>query len=133
MIIYCNVFIMLFIIFQCFETESELRLQGKPKTPDVLLMVPLALKLPCSPRQAAMRKVGKGVQDSSEATEYDVSIVHWIDSKGTFLSFVIISFFACTIPYLDMYTAMFGDAATCQDQMEQLQGYVNRYHFSSVC
>lgn len=82
---------MLFI-FQCFETESELRLQGKPKTPDVLLMVPLALKLPCSPRQAAMRKVGKGVQDSSEATEYDVSIVHWIDSKGTVLSFVIMSF-----------------------------------------
>ena len=123
---------MLFI-FQCFETESELRLQGKPKTPDVLLMVPLALKLPCSPRQAAMRKVGKGVQDSSEATEYDVSIVHWIDSKGTFLSFVIMPFFAYTIPYLDIYAAMFGDAATCQDQMEQLQGYVNRYHFSSVC
>lgn len=30
-----------------------MRLQGKPKTPDVLLMVPLAVRLPRSPRRHA--------------------------------------------------------------------------------
>lgn len=54
----------------CFETESELRLQGKPKTPDVLLTVPLAVRL---------NKYRGSTQSSEEAI-----IVHWIDSKAMF-------------------------------------------------
>lgn len=44
----------------CFETESELRRQGKPKTPDVLLSIPMGVLL-----------------------NDQWYIVHWIDSKGT--------------------------------------------------
>eukprot|EP00603_Paraphysomonas_imperforata_P009001 CAMPEP_0114417404 /NCGR_PEP_ID=MMETSP0103-20121206/2946_1 /TAXON_ID=37642 ORGANISM="Paraphysomonas imperforata, Strain PA2" /NCGR_SAMPLE_ID=MMETSP0103 /ASSEMBLY_ACC=CAM_ASM_000201 /LENGTH=329 /DNA_ID=CAMNT_0001585695 /DNA_START=68 /DNA_END=1054 /DNA_ORIENTATION=- len=95
----------------CFETESELRLQGKPKTPDVLLMVPLAVRLP----RVSVGGAAVGSDDGREGTadlstgpssltSDNISVVHWIDSK-----------------------AMFGDHATCQEQMEQLQGYVNRY------
>lgn len=46
----------------CFETEAELRLQGKPKTPDVLLLFPMGVKV-----------------NSSD----DWQIIHWIDSKGS--------------------------------------------------
>ena len=28
----------------CFETESELRIRGKPKTPDILFLIPMGLK-----------------------------------------------------------------------------------------
>ena len=45
----------------CFETEAELRLQGKPKTPDALLLFPMGVK----------------IDDGS-----DPEIIHWIDSKG---------------------------------------------------
>ena len=45
----------------CFETEAELRLQGKPKTPDALLLFPIAVRV-------------------TESEEWQ--IVHWIDSKG---------------------------------------------------
>jgi hypothetical protein len=53
---------------QCFETESELRLQGKPKTPDVLLMVPLAVRLPCSPRSAARHQTAASLASSSSSS-----------------------------------------------------------------
>jgi hypothetical protein len=47
----------------CFETEAELRLQGKPKTPDALLLFPMGVKI---------------------GSEDDWEIIHWIDSKGTY-------------------------------------------------
>ena len=76
---------MFLISFQCFETEAELRLQGKPKTPDVLLMVPLAVRLP-NIRGTAMTDVDrKRNHDSSGSLDTPseiISVVHWIDSKG---------------------------------------------------
>ena len=45
----------------CFETEAELRARGKPKTPDILLLIPMAVEV-------------NGQQH----------IVNWIDSKGMF-------------------------------------------------
>jgi len=65
-----------------FETEKELRSRGFPKTPDVLLSVPM------------------GVVDSLG----NVFVVRWIDSK-----------------------AMYGDQATRNENIEQVQGYVNRF------
>jgi hypothetical protein len=47
----------------CFETEAELRLQGKPKTPDVLLLFPMGVKV-----------------ESNDEWQ----IIHWIDSKAMF-------------------------------------------------
>lgn len=47
----------------CFETESELRLQGKPKTPDVLFLFPMGVKV-------------------NQNDEWQ--IIHWIDSKAIF-------------------------------------------------
>jgi hypothetical protein len=47
----------------CFETEAELRLQGKPKTPDVLFLFPVGVKI------------------GTDNDEWQ--IIHWIDSKGT--------------------------------------------------
>ena len=46
----------------CFETEAELRARGKPKTPDILLLIPMAVQL----------------DDGRQ------HIVNWIDSKGMF-------------------------------------------------
>jgi hypothetical protein len=46
----------------CFETENDLRSRGKPKTPDIVLMIPMALDL------------GGGKS----------CLVNWIDSKGMF-------------------------------------------------
>jgi len=45
----------------CFETEAELRARGKPKTPDVLLLIPMAVEIGGT-----------------------YHIVNWIDSKGMF-------------------------------------------------
>ena len=45
----------------CFETEAELRLQGKPKTPDALLLIPMSVQV--------------------HGSNY---LVNWIDSKGMF-------------------------------------------------
>ena len=48
----------------CFETESELRLQGKPKTPDILLLIPMKVKI------------------------FDeFFLINWIDSKGLFADY----------------------------------------------
>jgi hypothetical protein len=47
----------------CFETEAELRLQGKPKTPDVLLLFPMGVKV---------------------QSNHEWQIIHWIDSKAMF-------------------------------------------------
>ena len=46
----------------CFETEAELRLRGKPKTPDIVLMIPMIVRF------------GNGRSH----------LVNWIDSKGMF-------------------------------------------------
>lgn len=46
----------------CFETEAELRLSGKPKTPDILLSIPMFVH-------------------TKEGFCY---LVNWIDSKGLF-------------------------------------------------
>mmetsp|Transcript_16268 Transcript_16268/g.24513 ORF Transcript_16268/g.24513 Transcript_16268/m.24513 type:complete len:247 (-) Transcript_16268:389-1129(-) len=51
----------------CFETESDLRLQGKPKTPDVLFLFPMGVRVPV-----------KG------EVRGEWQIVHWIDSKAMF-------------------------------------------------
>lgn len=85
----------------CFETEAELRLQGKPKTPDALLLFPMGVKI--------------GAED-------DWHIIHWIDSKGKsrWMSAVANACFPVVI-------AMFGDVVTFDEHLEQLHGYVNRY------
>jgi CDAN1-interacting nuclease 1 len=46
----------------CFETEAELRARGKPKTPDILLLIPMIVESSCGRRH----------------------VVNWIDSKGMF-------------------------------------------------
>jgi hypothetical protein len=56
----------------CFETEAELRLQGKPKTPDVLFLFPVGVKI---------------------QTNDEWQIINWIDSKGIFY----LSFCSCHI------------------------------------
>ena len=55
----------------CFETEVELRSKGKPKTPDILFSIPMAVALNSFEQQS--------VNDSS-----GYAIVNWIDSKAMF-------------------------------------------------
>ena len=57
----------------CFETEADLRNRGKPKTPDILLLIPM------------------GVQDFQEVSmkfrieqHQQPKVINWIDSKGMF-------------------------------------------------
>ena len=49
----------------CFETEAELRCKGKPKTPDILFLIPMA------------------TPDCNEPSR-GLAVVNWIDSKAMF-------------------------------------------------
>lgn len=59
----------------CFETEAELRNRGKPKTPDILLLIPMGV-YECQPD--ALNSEKKHLQSSVP------HVVNWIDSKGMF-------------------------------------------------
>jgi hypothetical protein len=84
----------------CFETEVELRSKGKPKTPDILFLIPMAMQLSSTSNSNSISKCSnKSTFDPSECT-----IVNWIDSK-----------------------AMFADYATVEEQLEQFRAYNNRY------
>jgi len=114
----------------CFETEQELRSRGKPKTPDILFLIPMAIK--CNPgdlhaqpfpsssaggrslyREDSLQdsRAGPGGvsglhSDRAEPPSHAASkvVINWIDSK-----------------------AMFADAATFKENLDQFRGYNNRY------
>lgn len=96
----------------CYETEMELRAKGKPRTPDALLLIPMAVKVKANKRYTADSNttttnnntinVKNSGSNSSDNDGYH--IVNWIDSKG-----------------------MFADLDTFREHGEQLAGYVNRY------
>lgn len=52
----------------CFETEAELRSRGKPKTPDILFLIPMAAYI-CS---------------NDPSCDGALVVVNWIDSKAMF-------------------------------------------------
>ena len=91
----------------CFETEVELRLQGKSKTPDALLLFPIGIKI--------------------NELNNDWQIIHWIDSKGTLLKSSPSTSISNSLFTL-FILAMFGDPTTYEQNLEQFQGYVNRFH-----
>lgn len=82
----------------CFETEAELRNRGKPKTPDILLLIPMGV-YECQSESDALNseKEKKHLQSTVP------HVVNWIDSKG-----------------------MFADEETFEENYEQLKSYVNR-------
>jgi hypothetical protein len=51
----------------CFETEAELRARGKPKTPDILFLIPMTISV-----------------EYGGAVETQTFVVIWIDSKAMF-------------------------------------------------
>ena len=108
----------------CFETEAELRNRGKPKTPDILLLIPMGVIDYQIPIESSNRISGvfdvPRISTSSSAVKQNVStiaegtqqqqrhyVINWIDSK-----------------------AMFADEETFEGNYEQLKGYVNRYNSS---
>mmetsp|Transcript_5375 Transcript_5375/g.7442 ORF Transcript_5375/g.7442 Transcript_5375/m.7442 type:complete len:278 (+) Transcript_5375:72-905(+) len=87
----------------CFETESELRSRGKPKTPDILFQIPMGLA------RNEYDKMSPYLNTTSKTTEMEGSgkdyvVINWIDSK-----------------------AMFADIITFDEHLEQLRAYNNRY------
>lgn len=80
----------------CFETEAELRNRGKPKTPDILLLIPMGV-YHCQTDSLTPEGKQKQLQVSAP------HVVNWIDSKG-----------------------MFADEETFEENYEQLKSYVNR-------
>ena len=114
----------------CFETEQELRSRGKPKTPDILFLIPMAIKcnagdlrsqqFPSSSAGGRSLYREDSIQDSragpggvhglhndrAEPPSHHASkvVINWIDSK-----------------------AMFADAATFKENIDQFRGYNNRY------
>jgi hypothetical protein len=98
----------------CFETESELRSKGKPKTPDVLLLIPMAVFIPHKIRrnqksvtfndQNSELMKGKCTQYTEDGNGGDCYIVNWIDSK-----------------------AIFADEFTFKENLDQFKSYVHRY------
>ena len=59
----------------CFETEAELRNRGKPKTPDILLLIPMGVY---QLQSAALNSEMSNLQSKVP------HVVNWIDSKGMF-------------------------------------------------
>jgi hypothetical protein len=55
----------------CFETEVELRSKGKPKTPDILFSIPMAVAL-------------SELEQSRSADHSNYAVINWIDSKAMF-------------------------------------------------
>lgn len=115
----------------CFETEQELRSRGKPKTPDILFLIPMAIKcnfsdlkgqsfpssssghsvyqeenLQYSSTEAPATPGPAGGRSSAEPPSLAPTkvVINWIDSK-----------------------AMFADAATFKENLDQFRGYNNRY------
>ena len=102
----------------CFETEAELRSRGKPKTPDILFLIPMGVVYEStSSSSSAMVFSDLTVQQqeqqqqqqqvrrkSSKRLQQHPFVVNWIDSKG-----------------------MFADEETFNENYEQLKSYVNRY------
>lgn len=112
----------------CFETEEESRAKGKPKTPDILFLVPMATaksrydptdffsaqqahSLASSVGEVFPNPPNLGLKRSptkrSVSIQFqpdDYLVINWIDSK-----------------------AMFADKKTFQDHLIQLESYRNRY------
>ena len=105
-----------------FQSEDQMRSEGRSKTPDIRLIVPIAIVkgdrshlLTSSSSSPSLLKSSKSPSNSAPATlgssltnistpSSSFHIINWIDSK-----------------------AMFGDPTTHNDNKKQLQGYVNRY------
>jgi hypothetical protein len=58
----------------CFETEAELRSRGKPKTPDILFLIPVGMS------------AVKSMEFRSPASKArkQATVINWIDSKAMF-------------------------------------------------
>lgn len=88
----------------CFETEADLRARGKPKTPDILFSIPVALPV------NAENKEGEDEEDNGlpksvpSERQKSYNVINWIDSK-----------------------AMYADESTFREHYDQIQGYINRY------
>lgn len=111
----------------CFETEAELRSRGKPKTPDILFLIPMAVYASeCDSFMTDQDDPGIGMDTKNTRDAYsahspvfsgrqgrrqldregerDRFVINWIDSK-----------------------AMFADDLTFTEQLEQFHAYNNRY------
>jgi hypothetical protein len=109
----------------CFETEEESRSKGKPKTPDILFLIPMAtIRTKYDPAEIAFSHGRENLtssvsSSSSSATSSssssqtlqninlqsnDYVVINWIDSK-----------------------AMFADQETFEEHLKQLESYRNRY------
>jgi hypothetical protein len=83
----------------CFETESDLRNRGKPKTPDILFLIPMAMN--CKTFNTID---GQNEQEQLLIKNRSLVIINWIDSK-----------------------AMFADVSTFEEHVDQFRTYNNRY------
>ena len=109
-------------IHLCFETEADLRLKGKSKTPDILFLIPMAfLPLPntCvstaynytktqnnpnnSTTTTTMTTAAAVSSSTSDSVLMEPHIINWIDSK-----------------------AIFADEDTVKDHLSQFKAYFNR-------
>ena len=86
----------------CFETEAELRNRGKPKTPDILLLIPMGI-LNIENDEHNSNK-NQQLQHQKITNGQRPCVINWIDSKG-----------------------MFADEETFEENYAQLKSYVNRY------
>lgn len=98
----------------CFETEAELRNRGKPKTPDILLLIPMGVldnqknqskngKFNYQTAQLQNQQLHPQHQQPQSNKSQRPYVINWIDSKG-----------------------MFADEETFDENYEQLKSYVNR-------
>jgi len=90
-----------------FETEDELRKRGTSRTPDILLLSPVAIKVPKSHLMSASNHPITSTTGTlkDEEQEYVWKMICWIDSK-----------------------ALFGDVFTHQNSvLPQAEAYVHRF------
>ena len=117
----------------CFETESEMRSKGKPKTPDIFFLIPMAITCTeldmlylsngaaqytntplddcasptapgCVSNARSISGGGIGNVTVNANSSSTKVVINWIDSK-----------------------AMFADEETFRENLEQFRGYTHRY------
>jgi hypothetical protein len=123
----------------CFETESQLRSRGKPKTPDILFLIPMATKVtsldvcehsnlePTTPSaepnqhtQEAKPDAGQGSRPSRLSYGTTTTTTTCSGSIGNLVGSKVV------INWIDS-KAMFADVATFRENLPQFRAYNNRY------
>lgn len=123
----------------CFETEADLRSRGKPKTPDILFQIPMATACtyrdvlhkreqytqPQTPTAAYVTNSSGNVNPTGSSTDATSAPSHSVHATAPLLNDPHPTA-KVVINWIDS-KAMFADAATFKENLDQFRAYNSRY------